>query len=183
MRKYNIPGVKTFDSTQIVGIEYISFGRNIIIDDFTFIYAKNKIKIGDYVHIACFSSITGGEAVEIGDFSAVSQGVRILTGSDDFKEWGFGNSTIPEKYRNTTRAPIKIGKFCIVGANSVVLPGVTIGEGATVGANSVVTRDLKPWGVYIGNKRIRERDREGVIKNYRKFLKEINAKKGTSSAN
>lgn len=169
---YNISGVKTFEFTKIIGLDKIKFGHDVIVDDFTLIYATEKMAIGNYVHIACFSSITGGAEVEIGDFSAVSQGVRILTGTDDFKEWGFGNSTIEAKYRNAKRAPIKIGRFCIIGANSVVLPGVTIGEGATVGANSVVTRDLEPWGVYIGNKRVKERDKEGVLKNYAKFLKE-----------
>jgi galactoside O-acetyltransferase len=95
-----------------------------------------------------------------------------LTGTDDFKDWGFGNSTVPEKFRNVTRKPIHIGKFCIVGANSVVLPGVKIGEGAMVGANSVVTRDLEPWGIYVGNKRISERNKAGVQKNYEDFIPE-----------
>ena len=167
---YKIPGVKTYEFTKIIGLENIEFGQNIIIDDFTLIYARERMRIGSHVHIACFASLTGGAQLTIGDFSAVSQGVRILTGTDDFKDWGMGNSTIPEKYRNVTRAPISIGRFCIVGANSVVLPGVTIGEGATVGANSVVTRDLAPWGVYIGNRKVRERSREQVMETHRRFL-------------
>ncbi|MCK4827648.1 acyltransferase, partial [bacterium] len=150
----------------------IEFGNNIIIDDFVLIYATNRIKIGNNVHIASFSSITGGAELTVGDFSAISQGCRILTATDDFKNWGFGNSTIDEKYRNAKRSPIHIGKFCIVGANSVVLPGVTIGEGATVGACSVVTKDLESWGVYIGNRRVAERNREEVLRNYEKYLME-----------
>ena len=51
----------------------------------------------------------------------------------------------------------------------MVLPGVNIGEGATVGANSIVTRDLESWGIYIGNRKIGTRDREGVLKNYERF--------------
>ena len=172
MDKYNISGVKTFDYTKIVGIENITFGNHIIIDDFTLIYASEKIEIGNYVHIASFVSITGGAKVKIEDFVAISSGARILTGTDDFKDWGFGNSTVPEKYRNVKRIPVKIGKFSIVGANSVVLPGVSIGEGATVGAGSVVTKNLEPWGVYIGNKKIRERNKEDALKNYQKFLEE-----------
>jgi acetyltransferase-like isoleucine patch superfamily enzyme len=169
MDKYNVPGVKTFEYTKIIGIENIKFGRNIIIDDFVFIYATGPMSFGDYVHIACFASLTGGANLVVSDFVAISQGVRILTGTDDFKDWGFGNSTVPLKFRNVLRLPVTIGRFCIIGANSVVLPGVTIGEGAMVGANSVVTRDLAPWGVYIGNKRISERNKDAVLKNFRDF--------------
>lgn len=170
MKKYDIPNVLTFEYTKIIGLENIIFGKNIIIDDFVLIYAKNKIEIGSYVHIANFSSITGGDSLMIEDFVAVSQGCRILTATDDFTNHGFGNSTINTNFRNVRNAPISIGKFCIIGANSVVLPGVNIGEGATIGANSVVTRDLEPWGVYIGNKKIRERDRKLVMRNYQNFL-------------
>lgn len=172
MDKYNIEGVQTFEFTKIIGFENIEFGRNVLIDDFTLIYATAPMKIGNYVHIASFTSITGGAELLIDDFVAISQGCRILTGSDDFVGEGFGNSTLNEKYRNVKRKPIKIGKFCIIGANSVVLPGVNIGEGATVGAGSVVTKDLEPWGVFIGNKKIKDRDKSGVLKNYHKFLKE-----------
>ena len=169
---YNIPGVKTYEYTKIIGIDNIKFGHDIIIDDFTFIYATTPMSFGNFVHIAAFSSIIGGADLFIEDFVAISHGVRILTGTDDFKDWGFGNSTIPLKFRNVTRKPIRIGRFCIIGANSVVLPGVTIGEGAMVGANSVVTKDLAPWGVHIGNKRISERNKIAVLENYERFLEE-----------
>jgi acetyltransferase-like isoleucine patch superfamily enzyme len=169
---YNIPGVKTYEYTKIIGTDNIKFGHDIIIDDFVFIYATTPMTFGNYIHIASFSSIIGGAELSVEDFVAISHGARILTSTDDFKDWGFGNSTIPLKFRNVTRKPIHIGRFCIIGANSIVLPGVTIGEGATVGANSVVTRDLAPWGVHIGNKRTSERNKAAVLENYKRFLKE-----------
>lgn len=166
----NFPtGVTVYDGAKLIGVENIRFGSPVLIDDFTLIVARDEIVIGNYVHLACFSSITGGERVQIGNYSAVSQGARLLTGTDDFIHGGFGNSTVPAEYRNALRAPISIGKFCIVGANAVVLPGVTIGEGSVVGANSVVTRDLEPWGVYIGNRRYRERDRTAVLDGVQRF--------------
>lgn len=165
----SLDGVTIYESAKIIGVENISFGSPVLIDDFTLIVARDPVTIGNYVHIACFSSITGGERVEIGDFSALSQGARLLTGTDDFLDGGFGNSTVPTEYRNAMRSSISIGRFCIIGANSVVLPGVTIGEGAVVGANSVVTRDLEPWGVYIGNRKHRMRNREGVMSRFRDF--------------
>jgi len=172
MSKPNLPNVKTFEFTKLIGVEKMEFGNGVILDDFVLIYAKKKIRLGNYVHIACFSSITGGEETIMDDFSGLSQGCRILTGTEDFKDWGFGNPTIPLQCRNVRMAPVHIGKFCIVGANSVVLPGVTIGEGAMVGACSVVSKDLAPWGIYINNKRVGHRNKTGVLKTYEQFLRQ-----------
>jgi len=176
MDKYQIPGVKTFEYTKILGVENIEFGHDIMIDDFVFIYAKSRMKIGNFVHIASFVSITGGGELVLEDFSAIASGTRIVSGTDDFKDWGFGNPTIDEKYRNVRRAPIHIGKFSIIGANSVILLGVTIGEGAMVGAGSVVTKDLEPWGIYIGNRRVGERNRAGVLENYDRYVQDMKAR-------
>jgi len=170
MNKYKIPNVKTFEYTKIIGIENIDFGKYIIIDDFVLIYAKEKIKIGNYVHIASFSSITGGGEFIMEDFSGLASGCRIITGSDDFKEWGFGNPTIMDKFRNVKTGSIKIKRFAIIGTNSIILPDITVGEGASVSANSVITRDLEPWGIYIGNRKVGTRNKEEVLKNYEKFL-------------
>ena len=169
MDKYKIPNVKTFEYTKIIGIENIEFGKYVIIDDYVLIYAKEQIKIGNYVHIASFTSISGGGEFVMEDFSAVSSGCRIVTATDDFKDSGFGNSTVAIEFRNIETAKIHIKKFAIIGGNSVILPGVTIGEGASVGAGSVVTKDLEPWGTYVGNKRIGWRNKEEVLKNYEKF--------------
>lgn len=175
MDKYNIPNVKTFEFTKIIGLDKITFGHDIIIDDFVLLYATAPMKIGNHVHISSFTSITGGAEFTMEDFSTISQGCRILTGTDDFLDWGFGNSTLTEEYRNVKRKPVYISKFAIIGANSVILPGVTIGEGASVGANSVVTRDLDPWTVYIGNKKYADRNKEAVLEQYERFLRETDS--------
>jgi len=169
MEKYNIPNVKTFEFTKIIGIENIKFGKYIIIDDFTLIYAKEKIIIGNYVHIASFTSISGGGEFIMEDFSGIASGCRIITGSDDFKEFGFGNPTISDQYRNLSTGKIRIKKFSIIGSNSVILPNVTIGEGVSVAAGSVVSKDLEDWGIYAGNRKIGNRNKEAVLQNYQKF--------------
>lgn len=162
--------VTMYPFTKIIGVEHIEFGNNIIIDDFVLIIAKEPMKIGSYVHIGSFSSIVGGSEFEMGDFSGLSHGCRIITGTEDFKNGGFGNPTIDEEYRGVTRSPIKIGRFSVIGANSVILPGVTIGEGVSVGAGSVVSKNLDSWGVYIGNRRIGERNKKKLMSNYKRFL-------------
>ena len=172
MDRYSIPGVRTFEYTKIVGLDLIEFGTDIIIDDFVFIYATNRMRFGSHIHIASFTSISGGGTLDMADFTTLSSGVRVFTGSDDYTGWGFGNSTVPEPYRHVARGAVQIDRFAIVGANAVILPNVRIGEGAAVGAGSVVTRDLAPWGVYIGNRRVRDRDREGILQNYAAYQSE-----------
>lgn len=46
--------------------------------------------------------------------------------------------------------PVRIGNGSWVGANVVILPGVTIGEGVVVAAGSVVTKDLESHTIYGG---------------------------------
>ncbi len=176
-KKYKIPGVKVFDYARIEGIDNITFGTNIIIDSYTFVYALKPMKIGSNVHIASFVFLSGGDEIELGDFVGIFQGCKVYASTDDFKGWGFGNPTIPEKYRNPKRAPVRLGRFVVIGANAVILPGVNIGEGATVGACSVVTRDLEPWGIYIGNKKVGKRNKQAVLDNYETFLRDTGAKK------
>jgi acetyltransferase-like isoleucine patch superfamily enzyme len=47
--------------------------------------------------------------------------------------------------------PVRIGDNVWIGFDSVILPGVTIGDGAIVGCRSVVDRDVEPYTVVGGN--------------------------------
>jgi acetyltransferase-like isoleucine patch superfamily enzyme len=44
-----------------------------------------------------------------------------------------------------------VRRLARIGANSTILPGVTIGEGALIGAGSVVVHDVPPGAVVVGN--------------------------------
>jgi acetyltransferase-like isoleucine patch superfamily enzyme len=46
--------------------------------------------------------------------------------------------------------PIVLKKGCLIGMESFVMPGVTVGEGAIVGAGSLVTKDIPAWTVAAG---------------------------------
>ena len=48
-------------------------------------------------------------------------------------------------------ADTRIGARCFIGAHSIILPGVTIGDGSIVGAGSVVTSDVPPATIVAGN--------------------------------
>lgn len=45
----------------------------------------------------------------------------------------------------------RIGNDCFIGARSIIMPGVTVGDGSVVGAGSVVTRDVAPHSLVAGN--------------------------------
>lgn len=45
----------------------------------------------------------------------------------------------------------RIGECCFIGARSVILPGVTVGDHSIVGAGSVVTKDVPPNCIAAGN--------------------------------
>ncbi len=131
--------------------QLVSIGNHVAIDGFC--HFTTALEIGDYVHIAAFCSIIGGGDAKctIKDFSGLATGCRLVCASDDFLGSGLTGPTVPPKYRAKIQyGPITVEKFCIIGTNVVVHPGVTIGEGSAVGSCSLITRDLEPWHVYTG---------------------------------
>ena len=47
--------------------------------------------------------------------------------------------------------PVSIGDNCWIGGNSVICPGVKIGNNVIIGAGSVVTKDIPDWAIAAGN--------------------------------
>lgn len=150
---------------KIVSPEVISIGDSVIIDDFVFIMGGKKTAIGSFVHIASFTSITGGGEFIMEDFTTLSSGVRVFTGNDDYLGGSLTNSAVPYPYRKPIRSFVHIRKHAIVGAETVILPGVTIEEGVAIGANSLVKEDCKPWTIYVGSpaKPLRPRPRDRIL--------------------
>lgn len=53
--------------------------------------------------------------------------------------------------KNSITAPVSIGNHVWIGAEAIILKGVTIGDGAVIGAGSVVTRDVESCAIVVGN--------------------------------
>lgn len=93
-----------------------------------------NLKLGRFTDIGAFSLIDAKYGVEIGDHAQLGGGVKV-----------YSHSTIDDK-----RGKVIIGRNAKIGTNSVVMPGVTIGENSVVGALSFVNRDIPPNVVACG---------------------------------
>ncbi len=79
--------------------------------------------------------------ISIGDDSVICSGTRILA----------HDASTKHHLGYTAVKPVAIGKRVYVGVDSIILPGVKIGDDAIVGAGSVVTGDVEPGKVVAGN--------------------------------
>ena len=125
-------------------------------------------KIGCHIGKGCFIGDnvridTGhSDMITIEDGVSIAGGTRLLCHQRDFTDYSVGSDYLKLGY---TIKPIVLKKGCLVGMESFVMPGVTVGEGAIVGAGSLVTKDVPAWSIATGRpakvvKHIPERDRE-----------------------
>jgi galactoside O-acetyltransferase len=152
-------------SCVFVGCEAIAIGDNVRIDPFCVLTAKELIDIGENVHIGSHCNIVGAAGVRMGESANLSQGVRVFSESDDLAASGLIGAQAPRDLRVIKSGLVEISAFATVGANSVVLPGVMIGEGATLGALSLARADLEPWSINAGcpSRKVGVRDRATVL--------------------
>jgi galactoside O-acetyltransferase len=157
--------VTIWSGAKIISPEVICIGDSVIIDDFVFFMGGKRTNIGSFIHIGAFTSIAGGGELIMEDFTTLSHGIRLFTGNDDYLGGSLTNSSVPFPYRIPTRSFVHIKKYAIVGANSVILPGVVISEGVSIGANSLVKKDCEPWTIYAGSpaKAIRTRPKNRIL--------------------
>ncbi len=104
---------------------------------------KRGLRLGQNVYVGERTRFDNGFLwlIAVGDDTTISANVDILA-HDGATKLGVGYSQI---------APVSIGSDVYIGACSLVLPGVTIGDGAIVGAGSVVRRDVPAGAVVAGN--------------------------------
>lgn len=172
--------VQIYPRAHIVSPEVVSIGNSVIVDDFVFLVGGLETTIGSFVHLASFSSYLGRGRLVIEDFVSISSGARLYTGIDDFSGGSLVGPGVPEPYRQPTRSFLHVGKFALVGANTVVFPGVTLGEGCAIGALSLVNRDCEPWTIYGGvpARPIKERQRDRIVELEHQLRKDLFDKNG-----
>jgi acetyltransferase-like isoleucine patch superfamily enzyme len=115
------PHVKLFIDTN--GL--IEVGNNFFANYNTFIYSKNDL-------------------IQIGDDCLIGPDVLIINNNHGMA----ANQII--RNQEESHAPIKIGNDVWIGAKSVILPGVTIGDGAVIAAGSIVNKDVEQFTIVGG---------------------------------
>jgi acetyltransferase-like isoleucine patch superfamily enzyme len=116
-----------------------------------------SIDMGDLVYIGDDVIISTRERIRIGARTLVAHGVQIFDNDShpiDASERHADYLNLIEGRPRThliPSAPIEIGEDCWIGANSIVLKGVTIGNRSVVAAGSVVTADIRDDSVVAGN--------------------------------
>jgi galactoside O-acetyltransferase len=131
--------------------ELISMGNNVRIDDFVLL--SGDITLGNNIHIAPYCGLFGGEGgagIAMRNYSGLSSHVTIYSISDDYSGEFMTNPMIPSNYTNVQKGRVILHEYVIVGATSVILPGLEIGEGTAVGAMSMVTQSLPEWKICRG---------------------------------
>lgn len=111
------------------------------------------ITIGKNVGMSQATVFALGADITIGDNTLLGGGVKIY--SSDFHSMNYEyrrDSTqdgLDHRYRKC--APVIIGHDCFVGAGSLILKGITVGDRAVIGAGSVVTKNVPADELWAGN--------------------------------
>ena len=137
----------------------VKIGRGTVVQDFCTITlmddesdldfaVKSSLVIGDHVFIGEYNNLRiGGGSLVIGNNVSVSEHITMVVSNHGMKR----NELHQKQHWDKTRTGIIIEDDVWIGANSVILPGVTIKKGAVVGAGSVVTKDVPSYAVVCGN--------------------------------
>lgn len=121
------------------------------------VYDAEKILVGvdAYPGIMGGCYITGRGGLFIGDYTQIAPNVVIVTANHDLYD-----------SRKHIEAPVRIGKYCWIGAGATILPGVELGDWTIVAAGAVVSKSFKEGYVLVGGVpavRIKDLDREKCI--------------------
>lgn len=116
-------------------------------------FVPSDLVAGAYSYIGPYCILYRG--LEIGAYTMLANNVSVIGGDHDFKKPGvpmiFAGRETPQK--------TVVGKDCWIGAHSIIITGVRIGDGAIIAAGSVVTKDVEPYTIYGGvpAKKIKDR--------------------------
>lgn len=113
------------------------------------ILKKTGAKIGKNVFIGSRVYFDTGHAdlMTIEDNAHITARCLLLCHQRDISSYYIGDDASKLRY---ITGKIHIKKGAMIGMNTMIMPGVTIGEGAIIGAYSLVTKDIPAWTIATG---------------------------------
>ena len=121
-----------------------SLGDYSVVESFACINnAVGDVIIGDHTRIGLHNTIIG--PVTIGSHVNLAQGITITA-----RNHNFDNPEMRIDEQGVSTTPVILGDDIWIGANAVVLPGVSIGNHSVVAAGAVVTKDVPPHSLVAG---------------------------------
>ncbi|MBP2622669.1 DapH/DapD/GlmU-related protein [Streptococcus oricebi] len=135
MDRINFTG--SFHSIDIAPSSQLEIGEGVTFKSFTSLEVAGgaSLNLGKRVFFNDHCTLRCMHKIEIGKDTMFGDGVRLFDHNHRYSNYHI------EKIAHNT-APISIGKDCWIGANSVILAGVTIGDNVVIGANSLIYRDI-----------------------------------------
>ena len=119
----------------------LGFGEKTSIYDSSVV--MGDVRVGANTWIGPYTMLDGsGGGLVIGDNCSISTGVHIYT--HDTVLWAVSGGV-----QETRKAAVAIGSNTYIGAQAVIIAGVTIGSRCVIAANSMVNRDV-PDGTIVG---------------------------------
>ena len=164
---------KSISTHNLIG----TLGNNVRIDDN--VQLKGKIDIKSYAHIARGCTLSGGNyGIFLDEFSSLANYVQIFSSSDDYYSpsipVGSLNDKIRKKFSKLYVKKITIGKCCLVGSLSVLLPGTNLEDFASIAALTVVNKKINR-GIFFQSKS-KEKQKKRNIKLFEKLYRNIKKK-------
>lgn len=120
-------------------------GKNCIIAKNT--YIDKNVKIGNNVKIQNSVSVYDGVVIEDGVFV----GPNVCFSNDKFPRAINPNGTLKKEEKDWKILNTSVKEGASIGTSSVILPDIKIGRFAMVGAGSIVTKDVPDFGLVVGN--------------------------------
>ncbi len=133
---------------RVSGARAISFGADVVVGEGSWFQTigAGSIAVGDRCQFSGYAVISSAGSVVIERDVLVARNVHILDHQHRYEGLG-----VPVHAQGISLArPVRIGQGSWIGANVVILSGVTVGRQAVVGANSVVRSDVPAGTVVAG---------------------------------
>ena len=136
-------------------------------------YTYSTIHVGDDVSLGIGAVLwaVAPAYIEIRDKVIFGPNVTVMAGDHVMDVSGAFMADLHEK-RPGDDMPVIIERDVWIGANAIVLKGVTIGRGSVVGSGSVVTRSVEPYSIVCGvpARKLRDRFTPNQVREHEEFL-------------